>query len=45
MPPTFQSSNTMIHYEARRGEGGHELDDWLRADEEIAKKKARTIAA
>jgi hypothetical protein len=32
-------------YEARGGEGGHELDDWLRAEEEIAKKKARTIAA
>ena len=32
-------------YEARGREDGHELDDWLRAEEEIAKQKARTIAA
>jgi Protein of unknown function (DUF2934) len=32
-------------YEARRNEDGHELDDWLRAEEEITRKKARNIAA
>jgi hypothetical protein len=32
-------------YEARGREDGHELDDWLRAEEEITRKKARTIAA
>ena len=32
-------------YEARGREDGHELDDWLRAEEEIMQKKARTIAA
>ena len=32
-------------YEARGREDGHELDDWLRAEEEITQKKAPTIAA
>jgi hypothetical protein len=32
-------------YEARGREDGHELDDWLRAEEEITQKKERTIAA
>jgi hypothetical protein len=32
-------------YEARGGEDGHELEDWFRAEEEITKKKTRTIAA
>jgi hypothetical protein len=32
-------------YEARGGEGGHELDDWLRAKEEITIKKFRTATA
>jgi Protein of unknown function (DUF2934) len=32
-------------YEARGNENGHELDDWLRAEEEITRKKARNIAA
>jgi hypothetical protein len=32
-------------YEARGREDGHELEDWLRAEEEITQKKARTIAA
>jgi hypothetical protein len=32
-------------YEERGREDGHELDDWLRAEEEITQKKARTIAA
>jgi hypothetical protein len=32
-------------YVARGREDGHELDDSLRAEEEIAEKKARTIAA
>jgi len=32
-------------YEARGREDGHELDDWLRAEEEITQKKVRTIAA
>ena len=32
-------------YEARGRVDGHELDDWLRAEEEITRKKARTIAA
>ena len=32
-------------YEKGGREDGHELDDWLRAEEEITRKKARTIAA
>jgi hypothetical protein len=32
-------------YEARGRKDGHELDDWLRAEEAITRKKARTIAA
>jgi hypothetical protein len=32
-------------YEARGRGGGHELDDWLRAEEEITQKKTRTTAA
>jgi hypothetical protein len=32
-------------YEERGRKDGHELDDWLRAEEEITRKKARTIAA
>jgi DUF2934 family protein len=31
-------------YEERGREDGHELEDWLRAEEEINKKKARTAA-
>ena len=32
-------------YEERGREGGHEQEDWLRAEEEIREKKARTAAA
>ena len=32
-------------YEARGREDGHELEDWLRAEEEITGKQARPIAA
>jgi DNA invertase Pin-like site-specific DNA recombinase len=32
-------------YEARGREDGYELDDWLSAEEELAQKKVRTIAA
>lgn len=32
-------------YEARGREDGHAMEDWLRAEEEITKKKAHTIAA
>ena len=32
-------------YEARGREDGHELDDWLGAQEEIREKKVRTAAA
>ena len=32
-------------YEEGGREGGHELDDWLRAEAEIMQKKARTTAA
>jgi hypothetical protein len=32
-------------YKARGREDGHELDDWLRAEEEIAIKKFRTASA
>jgi len=31
--------------EVRGGEDGHELEDWLRAEEEITEKHARPIAA
>ena len=32
-------------YEARGRKQGHELDDWLRAKEEIREKKFRTATA
>lgn len=32
-------------FEARGGEGGHELDDWLRAEEEIRGTKTNAVAA
>jgi hypothetical protein len=32
-------------YEERGREDGHELEDWLRAEEEITQKQARPIAA
>ena len=32
-------------YEARGRKDGHELEDWLRAEEEITRKKTPTIAA
>ena len=31
-------------YEARGREDGHELDDWLGAEQEITSKKTRTAA-
>ena len=31
-------------YEERGREDGHELEDWLRAEEEITSKKTRTAA-
>ena len=32
-------------FEARGGEQGHELDDWLRAEEELTGRERRTVAA
>ncbi|MGZ4812630.1 MAG: DUF2934 domain-containing protein [Terriglobales bacterium] len=32
-------------YEERGRENGHDFDDWLRAEEEITNRKARTVAA
>jgi len=32
-------------YESRDREDGHDLEDWLRAEEEIAREKVRSIAA
>jgi hypothetical protein len=32
-------------YEERGQEDGHDLDDWLRAEDEIIRNKARSIAA
>ena len=32
-------------YEARGREDGHEVEDWLGAEEEITSKKVRTAAA
>jgi hypothetical protein len=32
-------------YEERGRKDGHELEDWFRAEEEITRKKARTVAA
>jgi hypothetical protein len=32
-------------YEARGREDGHDLDDWLRAEEELGWKKVGTVAA
>jgi hypothetical protein len=32
-------------YEARGREDGHELEDWLRAEEQVTQQKTRIIAA
>ncbi|HEV3205759.1 MAG TPA: DUF2934 domain-containing protein [Terriglobales bacterium] len=32
-------------YQARGGENGHDLEDWLRAEEEVTEKKVRAVAA
>jgi Protein of unknown function (DUF2934) len=32
-------------YEERGREDGHEVDDWLRAEEEITRKKVRAVGA
>ncbi len=32
-------------YEERGREDGHEVEDWLRAEEEVARKRGRTVAA
>ena len=32
-------------YEARGRESGHDLEDWLRAEEEANEKKVRAVAA
>lgn len=32
-------------YESRGREDGHDLEDWLRAEEETAREKVRPIAA
>jgi hypothetical protein len=32
-------------YEARGQQDGHDLEDWFRAEDEIIRKKARSIAA
>ena len=32
-------------FEARGGEDGHELEDWLRAEEEIKGSKSNALAA
>ena len=32
-------------YESRGREDGHDREDWLRAEEEIAREKVRSIAA
>lgn len=32
-------------YEARGGEDGHEVEDWLKAEEEITTRKTRPVAA
>jgi Protein of unknown function (DUF2934) len=32
-------------YEARGSEDGHEMEDWLRAEEELTSKKFRTATA
>lgn len=32
-------------FEARGGEAGHELEDWLRAEEEVTGQKSRAAAA
>jgi DUF2934 family protein len=32
-------------YEQRGRDGGHELADWLQAESEVTKQKAKTVAA
>ncbi len=41
------TQNMLTRYEkwARGREDGHEIDDWLRSEEEITSKKVRTAAA
>jgi hypothetical protein len=32
-------------YEARGRDNGHDLEDWLRAEEEVTERKVRAVAA
>jgi hypothetical protein len=32
-------------YEQRGRDDGHEIDDWLQAESEVTKQKAKTVAA
>ena len=52
--PTIESTRDLqeqIHrrayelYEQRGRDDGHELDDWLQAESEVTKQKAKTVAA
>ena len=49
--PTSQELENQIRqrayelYEARGREDGHELEDWLRAEEEITQQKVRSMTA
>jgi len=40
-----RSASAYELYEAHGREDGHDVEDWLRAEEEITQKKARPIAA
>ncbi len=47
-PPSLEEQirrRSYYLYEARGMEDGHELDDWLRAEEEVTKREIRTTAA
>ena len=47
-PPSFEEEIRQRAYElfeARGGEEGHELEDWLRAEEEIKGSKSNALAA
>ena len=47
-PPNVEQEirqRAYLLFEARGGEDGHELEDWLRAEEEIKGAKSNALAA
>ena len=46
-PPDLQEQIRLRAYGLyeQRGSGGHELDDWLRAESEVTQQKAKGVGA